>query len=353
MRYWACSISQEGLVTSISGIVGKESTSEISESYQALPKNKGRSNATTAYQQAYLEKTSLYKAKLDKKGYKASIEEAEGYESDAVQLAHDYTKGKNSKKIKWGCVDVQPKLDGVRCKIIYDEKTEEVRAFSRQGKEYTLPSNIEKELLDIFCYTEHRVLDGEIYTHLMDFEDITSRIKDPKHPERNQLCFYLYDIIDTKMTWLERKAEMEKFNISYKSVILVQSHSVNSEEEALSWLEIFVGDSFEGLMFRNHSGLYKCGGRSYDLQKWKLFQDSEFYLSGIELDKRGHAVFIFNIEGTDLTFKARWKASDDKRLHAALNQSDYINTSWNVRFQKYSAYGIPIFPVAIAKRDYE
>lgn len=74
---------------------------------KATPKNLGRSNATTAHEQAVLEAEAMHKFKLDRK-YSLTPEVAQ---EDVLlpMLAHPYEK--YAKKISFP-VDVQPKLDG-------------------------------------------------------------------------------------------------------------------------------------------------------------------------------------------------------------------------------------------------
>ena len=71
-------------------------------------------------------------------------------------------------------VFVQPKLDGVRCVIQYDNST--VTAYSRTGKEWKNINHILAELLPFFWKNPDVVLDGELYNHDLkdDFEKIIS-----------------------------------------------------------------------------------------------------------------------------------------------------------------------------------
>ena len=84
----------------------------------------------------------------------------------------------SNKPINWQLqrVYIQPKLDGVRCVIQYDNST--VTAYSRTGKEWKNIQHILDELLPFFKKHPDVVLDGELYNHDLrdDFEKIISLV---------------------------------------------------------------------------------------------------------------------------------------------------------------------------------
>ena len=73
-----------------------------------------------------------------------------------------------------GTVFMQPKLDGVRCLIQYDNS--KVTAYSRTGKEWKNIDHILFNLKPFFQLNPKIVLDGELYNHKLkdDFEKIIS-----------------------------------------------------------------------------------------------------------------------------------------------------------------------------------
>lgn len=353
MRYWFA-VASMGVVTTTSGICGREASSEVSESYTAKPTNVGKKSERNSVQQAEFEVEALYRNKIEKKRYMPDLLAAGTYVSSDVQLVHDYTKKKNKDKIVWGEVDGQFKLDGVRCRITLDRDAGVLRVWSRENKPYSLPDPLYREVLQVLSENKDiNTLDGEIYFHGMDFEDIISRIKDVNHPERDQLQFWIYDTIDTGLNWAARREVINKISdTKYKNIMLVKSVRLRNEADALAMLAYAIEAGFEGLILRNWKGMYLCGKRSYDVQKWKLFEDAEFEMTGVEKDKRGHGVGVFKTSDGK-PFNARWKAPDAKRQHLADHPEAYVGKRWTIRFQKWSQDGIPIFPVAIAVRDYE
>ena len=95
----------------------------------ATPKNVGRANATTAEEQAILEAKAMHKKRLDAK-YSLTIEDAKK-EVFLPMLAGSFDKRKD--KVVYP-VDVQPKLDGVRCLAYWDGDS--VKLMSRGGKQW-------------------------------------------------------------------------------------------------------------------------------------------------------------------------------------------------------------------------
>ena len=90
-------------------------------------------------------------------------------------------------------VFIQPKLDGVRCVIQYDNS--QVTAYSRTGKEWKNIDHILFNLKPFFQLNPDVVLDGELYNHDFkdNFEQIISMVRKTKPTDehvQNQLRTY-------------------------------------------------------------------------------------------------------------------------------------------------------------------
>ena len=122
-------------------------------------------------------------------------------------------------------VFIQPKLDGVRCLIQYENRplknvddlsgqlTENVVvAYSRTGKEWKNIDHILFNLLPFFQLNPNVVLDGELYNHDFkdNFEQIISMVRKTKPTDEaraesaENVQFHCYDIVDTTKTFKER-----------------------------------------------------------------------------------------------------------------------------------------------------
>ena len=119
-------------------------------------------------------------------------------------------------------VFIQPKLDGVRCVIQYEQvdldfdtklnSGYKVKAYSRTGKEWKNIDHILEELRPFFEKYPDVVLDGELYNHDFkdDFESIISMVRKTKPTDEDRLIsaenvqFHCYDIIDEELLYDHR-----------------------------------------------------------------------------------------------------------------------------------------------------
>jgi len=129
-----------------------------------LAKNVGKSNETTAEEQALAEANSKIINKMST-GYFHTIEDAEDNEVLLPMLAKDYKK--ESHKVEYPCF-VQPKLDGMRA-LGYTNKF-----ISRKGKEILNMDHILEELNKLKL---NAPLDGELYAHGKSFQENMRLIK--------------------------------------------------------------------------------------------------------------------------------------------------------------------------------
>ena len=121
----------------------------------AKPKNVGRSNATTAEEQAASEIQSQYTKKRDRKYHDSKETIGEGSKIIEPMLADKYKGWDKS----WSYVYVQPKLDGMRCIAT------RYGLFSRQGKRIVSVPHIFSSLMRMFDIYPDAIFDGELYNH--------------------------------------------------------------------------------------------------------------------------------------------------------------------------------------------
>ena len=191
-------------------------------------------------------------------------------------------------------VFIQPKLDGVRCLIQYDEEGEfegnGVIAYSRTGKEWKNIDHILKELRPFFMKHPDVILDGELYNHDLknDFEKIISLVRKTKPTEEDRLessemvQFHCYDIIDETKTFEDRNNFINK-HVNLTSCGIVPTSRIYSEESAKDNHNINLIHDYEGSIVRTND-VYKCG-RSWSLRKFKDFSDAEATITGYEIGK--------------------------------------------------------------------
>ena len=196
----------------------------------------------------------------------------------------------DSKPVDWTKkVYMQPKLDGVRCLIQLNDKGE-VHAYSRTGKPWLNIEHILQNLKPFFDGCEDVILDGELYNHDLrdDFEKIISLVRKQKptaedKAESKQLVqFHCYDYANGSDNYSTRQYNLADFvedELYSYCVRHVPTYLVNKHEEALDLHHNgFLVQGYEGSILRL-DGPYQCK-RSYNLQKFKDFHDTEATIIG-------------------------------------------------------------------------
>ena len=187
-------------------------------------------------------------------------------------------------------VFMQPKLDGVRCLIQYDDG--KVTAYSRTGKAWKNIEHIELNLLKFFNKYPNVILDGELYNHDFkdDFESIISMVRKQKptaedrSKSRDNVQFHCYDIVREDIPFSERNYFISKYVKPSYCVKLVHTMRITSHENALMFHESYKAGGYEGSILRSNN-VYQCK-RSHALRKFKDFSDSEATIIGY-LDGKG------------------------------------------------------------------
>ena len=267
----------------------------------------------------------------------------------SVMLAHDYNK--RGKDIKFPCF-IQRKLDGTRC-IALSQKG----LFTRNKKKYP---NLEHIISEINTLPNNIILDGELYSDTLTFQEIVSivkreTLKDDDLKKQFEIKYHVYDIINDE-PYIKRynliKDIFNKYNFKFLS--MVDTEICNNEEDMREKHNEYVFEGYEGVMLRNKNGKYK-GVRSIDLQKYKQFQDKEYEVVGYNQGQgleNGCVIWICKTENGKI-FNCRPRGTRDDRQIMFLNGEKYIGKLLNVRYQEETDDCIPRFPVGISFRDYE
>ncbi len=317
-------------------------------------KNIGKSNETSPMQQAEREAKAMWE-KQRKSGY---VEDLNEYEQLYLpMLAHDFRE--HSEKIHYAAL-TQPKLEGIRC-LIRKVGPTEVRYISRENNLFLNFQYMTPYVREILAEGEE--LDGELYCHRMDFEDITSLVKKPELKEEREqhIQFFAYDFpMRNPVHTADRIEELERrFSLlpSICPLELVPTHEAQSEEEVYRLFNGYVEADYEGIIVRNKTGPYEYHKRSYNLQKYKEFIDEEFLVVDVRpgVGKfENQAIFICRSKiNHDDYFDVVMKGRKGKKEEYLRNRESIIGKMVTVQYQRLTKYGLPYLPVGIAIRDYE
>lgn len=265
------------------------------------PKNVGRSNATTAEQQAISETNAKYTKKRDSEHYCDDIE-------DAMESQHKYFSPMLAEKavdVKWEMVDgeeviLDPKLDGMRM------VSQPTVFHSRKGKPVLAGTQINNNLQQFFTDNPTITLDGELYNHEYhaDFQALMSvfRKEKPSDIELAEMMeiaeYHVYDMFDTAnpdMTALERKLWLDANlkPLMVDKVFVVEWKLVRTVADYQAQLDKNLEDGYEGSIVRIPFARY-VNKRAKSLIKIKIFDDAEFIIKEIVAGKGNRA----NIAGS-------------------------------------------------------
>ena len=328
-------------IRSISGLVDGEKITSVWNVSEA--KNVGRSNATTAREQAQDEAHSQWTKKADKE-YFADVADIDSYELFKPMLAHDFTKT----PVESGYT--QPKLDGIRCVV------DKHGMHTRGGKPINSCPHIWESLKPIIDANPNIVLDGELYNHELkaDFEKIVSLVRKTKcRPDEiaesaDLVEYHIYDMCDkddTDMLFLDRSKWLTA-NVTGNMIVLVNTDVADTSAEIDRLYGEYTQAGYEGQMVRQNAP-YQCK-RSKSLLKRKEFTTEEFKVIQVVEGQgawTGYAKrFVLELsDGRQFGSGVRGSQAKLKELLMA-----EVQPTWaTCRFFEYSNDGVPRFPVVI------
>jgi len=359
VNQWTVSVeaTEEGFgkITTVYGQVGGKLQPTVDILKEG--KNLGKKNETTALEQATLKAKQTFDKKV-KEGYLEDLSRAQAGEADlpGIEPMLAFPIEKKEKYATFPAI-AQPKLDGFRC--IAMVQNGKARLFSRTRKEiFTLPHIIE-QIEKVFGFLGEYTLDGELYNHELkhDFPRLASIIKrDELHPDHTLIQYHIYDTV-APGGYLERNEKTNELIIlaaeHAKNLILVGYEMVNNRDELNQKFVDYLGDNYEGAMYRSIEGEYE-NKRSPSLLKVKEMDDAEFVVVGVEegngkLMGKAGALILKTEDGQE--FKAKMKGALDSLTEYLVNFDKYKGKMVTVQFQGRSPDNIPRFPVGLRFRE--
>ncbi|AHX01128.1 putative DNA ligase [Nitrincola phage 1M3-16] len=311
------------------------------ESYQAFPKNVGRSNATTAQEQAVLEAKAKWEKQL-KKGYVEEIGEKSARKLPGK--IGDFKKIKH--RLKYPCI-ASVKLNGVNCLI---ERTgHDLKFISRGGELYPVMEHLVEDIHTYMDSIGVNEINVELYKHGEHLQDIQSAVK--KHNELTpRLKAYVFEL--PELGHIDYHFRLNKMFNGYTSGLVrtVDAWVVYDETQIHDKHIELSKMGYEGLVIKNMDDKYEYGVRSSTAMKLKDVEDAEFKIVGYNIDKKGHAVFTCEIESGS-TFEVKMKGTDAERKQVAEEADSWIGKWLKVEYETLSKAGKPLKPVGIGLRE--
>ena len=377
LREWTMHIDGASFYA-VKGLVDGKLTTD--KPTKTIAKNIGRSNETSAEQQAELEATAKFQKKLDS-GYALNEVDAQKKKFYEPMLAHNYTDRKSELRYP---LFSQPKLDGIRCVVRKEDG--KLVGRTRNGKEIECIPHILKSLNGYFLAHPNAILDGELYNHDLrdNFNKITSLVrkqkpirsskmtdkafakKEQEFAERlaeaeESIQYHVYDaphIHDncTEATSFEFRINELKNSLNQnKHIVIVETTEVYEEANLDNIYNQYLEQGYEGQMVRKDEKYENK--RSTSLLKRKEFIDAEYKVVDIEIgngNRSGTAKhLVCYCDKTKRTFNSNIKGSFEYLKEIYDNRKEYIGQLATIKYFQLTPDGIPRFPYAISFRNYE
>jgi len=274
---------------------------------------------------------------------------------------------KHEKKMT-GEVYVEPKLDGVRVITICNVEQDEVKMFSRNGKELTNFPTILKQFDDIMDQLDQSmVFDGEVMSD--DFQTLMREIHRKGGAKTDDAVLNLFDCLPlddfkeggSNNTLAQRKQWLDGYrfgpNISRVEHILIDLDDEDGQKQFADYNRLCIDKGFEGIMIKPVTGVYECK-RSALWLKVKPFIEvslkvvdteegtgrNEGRLGALIVEGTDDGKFIRTNVGSGLSDDDRtefWKAKDKLigqivEVRAdAITQNQDATDEWSLRFPRF------------------
>ncbi len=339
------------------GQMGGREQEDIESMY---PKNVGRANETTPWQQSLIMHNSKVN-KLKDKGYK-ELDNWEELEVKSIRTRLSILEGtdannnflpmlaeKDTDKIRAGFI--QPKFDGVRS-IIRKDIHGDLTIRSRRGKFFEHVDHLLDQIPD--SLPNGTELDGELYHHDRSLQQIVSMVKREQESNK-EIGFRAYDIMSGS-EYRHRKFELSEIvDKAGPQIIPTLTYKVDSDLQAWRLAKKFKKSGYEGAIWRDPHGLYEHH-RSWGLIKLKYQYEEEFEIVGVEEATgrdAGTAIFICETEAGK-EFKVRPMGTRALRREYLDNFDEkYLWEMLLVRFEAWTDEGKPFHARGVTIRNYE
>ena len=313
---------------------------------------KGKKNARNTFMQALIKARSFYNKKISA-GYSLDNIKTESNLFYAM-AANKY----NTKHVKFPCYS-QPKLDGLRCLITYNNN--KIYKYSRRIKNWPGFEDLDILVKPLLDKIPGLTLDGELYAHGIPLQTIAGVARNEK--KSIDLDYYIFDLFVVengeikKLKFVERVQLMIMLKEINKSerIKFVKTECANNQKELDAYYNNYIKNKFEGQMIRNPKSYYESTKyremRTNNLLKRKKLFTGEFELVDVDQATNGRAagtfIGIFRVPNSAVTFKSTPKdyTMDESRklfLTVSKNIDKYRGQMATLEYQDLSKDGVPL-----------
>ena len=250
---------------------------------------------------------------------------------------------------------IQPKLDGERCRAVYDEECGWTLISSELNTFNSVP-HINQALL-FSNVPPSMELDGELYVHNSPFEEIHSMVSRTVnlHPQYHRVEYHVFDIVDQTLPQWERLRLLRLLQERFApGVRLVDMYLAEDLDGVLKTYDTILEAGYEGIIVRQLDAPY-IRRRSIWVMKFKPKKSDTYKIIGFKqmIDKDGKPKEMlgalicqandgeetFSVgSGLDDEFRRTWWPQD--------RAEELVGNLLLVEYQHItSGLGVPRFPV--------
>ena len=280
----------------------------------------------------------------------------------------------NNKIFKKGYYLGQWKINGLRCFIRVEKDNNIFKPYklifqSREGVIWNSLSYLEERLIDYIgeekldeIYTDHIVLDGEVYIPGRTVNEINSAVKNPLNPLNTLVQYWCYDLAiediiqegrntirNRLLGGFEKDFKTKEEHLTNRDYLVVlPNRTVYNDVSAEYYRDKYIDLGFEGLIMRNVESEYQFGKRvANTMIKYKRADDGIFTIIDIYPENKRTDIPLIKCKNdiNDSTFECHISDSLEIQREILRDRDNYIGKQLKIEFGERS--GVELLPFHI------
>lgn len=256
---------------------------------------------------------------------------------------------------KWGNKFlIQPKLDGDRCRAVFDECGSVTLLSSEENIINSVPHIVYQ--LEELNY-KNLELDGELYAHGVSHQVIHGTVGRTVnlHPEFEQVEYHIFDFVSSEPQY-KRSIALQKLITpeTGSNIKLVETQYGETISDVMHGLEYYIEKGYEGVVLRSLDNSY-VRKRTTQMMKFKPRKDDLYTIVGFEEEisingepKNSLGALVLT-SGINEVFKVGSGSflTRGKRIELWKIKETLVGKVAHVKYQHLTERHVPRFPVLV------